>query len=230
VAYIPDFEPLADALKRVLAATNVKEEEAKHDICHAVADRKIAVRVRIAASDLSFRGRTFARGNVDVPRHLIPDDLDWVQSRPLQPWSIGPEPGQHYFWYGGWADRVIDLIELSTADVANILCGAGIDDSTKTERPTPAMPAPAQNDARDAPLNFILKNPGPRAKKAQAAFEALTDKYPNGVPTSLETHDAVKTVNAWVKKKANLNRYRFDEVSSDVVARLLRRKTDPRRD
>ena len=46
MAYVRDFEPLADALKRVLAATSVKEDEAKRDICHAVADKKIAVQVR----------------------------------------------------------------------------------------------------------------------------------------------------------------------------------------
>jgi hypothetical protein len=33
-------------MKRVLAATSVKEDEAKRDICHAVADKKIAVQVR----------------------------------------------------------------------------------------------------------------------------------------------------------------------------------------
>jgi hypothetical protein len=35
-------------------------------------------------------------------------------------------------------------------------------------------------------------------------------------------------VNAWVKSKPS--RYRFKEVSTDVVARLLDRKTDSRRD
>jgi hypothetical protein len=222
VAYVPDFEPLAEALKRVLAASSVKEDEAKRDICHAVADKKIAVQVRVAASDRSVGGHTFKRGNVGVPRHLNPEDFDWLQSRPLKRFSIGPQPGEHYSWIGGWEHRVIDLIELSTADVASVLCDAG-------KSPAPAMPAPGQYDVPRAPSDFItLKKPGPRAKKAQVAFEALTDKYPNGVPTSLETHDAVKTVTAWVARKPNL--YRFKQVSSDVVARLLRHKTDPRRD
>src|SRR5262249_3150409 len=100
VAVVPDFEPLSDTLRRVLATANVREEEAKRDICAAVADGKIALRVRVAASSLSFRGQTFPQENVGVPKRLKPDDFDWVQSRPLKPWWIGPQPGQHYFWDG----------------------------------------------------------------------------------------------------------------------------------
>ena len=123
MAYTPDWEPLADALKRVMA-TGSSEDEAKTDLCRAMTDRKIGVRVRIAASDRGMRGQVFSRGNVGVPPHLGPGDLDWVQSRPLKRWSIGPMPGQHYSWIGGWKDRPIDFIELSTADVAEIFPNA----------------------------------------------------------------------------------------------------------
>ena len=123
MAYTPDWEPLADALKRVMA-TGSTGDEAKTDLCRAMADRKIGVRVRIAASDREMRGGVFSNRNVGVPAHLGPGDLDWVQSRPLKPWSIGPTPGQHYTWVGGWKDRPIDFIELSTADVAEIFPSA----------------------------------------------------------------------------------------------------------
>jgi len=118
VAYTSDWEPLADALKRVMA-TGASEDEAKIDLCRAVADRKIDVRVRIAASD----DRCFSNGNVRVPTHLSPGDLDWVQSRPLAQWSIGPKLVEHYTWFENWKVRPLDLIELSTADVMNVLCG-----------------------------------------------------------------------------------------------------------
>jgi len=103
-------------LKRVIAP-GVAEDEAKTDVCRAMADGKIAVRVRVATSNHGTGGGVYSGGNVGVPPHLGPSDLDWVQSRPLKPWSIGPMPGQHYVWTDGWQDRPIDLIELSTADV-----------------------------------------------------------------------------------------------------------------
>jgi hypothetical protein len=123
VAYIPDWEPLADALQRVMA-TGASEDESKTDLCRAVADRKVDVRVRIAASDFAMGGRIFSKGNVSVPLHLDPRDFDWAQSRPLAQWRIGPRPGEHYVWISGWEGRPVDLIELSTADVMRIFCGA----------------------------------------------------------------------------------------------------------
>jgi hypothetical protein len=103
--------------------TGASEDEAKMDLCRAMADRKIDIRVMIASSEGGMGGQVFADGNVSVPTHLRPGDLDWVRSRPLAPWSIGPRPGEHYEWIGGWKNRSLDLIELSTADVIEILCG-----------------------------------------------------------------------------------------------------------
>src|SRR5262245_61204215 len=96
--------------------TGTSEEEAKTDLCRAVADRKIDVRV-------SIRDDVFSNGNVRVLPHLRPEDLDWTQARPLGPWSIGPKLGQHYLW--DQQKRSLDLIELSTSDVMKVLCGAG---------------------------------------------------------------------------------------------------------
>jgi hypothetical protein len=120
MAYIPDWVPLAEALQRVIAA-GVSEGEAKIDLCRALADRKIDVRIRIAAT-----GKVFSDGNVGVPPHLSASDLDWVNSRPLAQWSIGPRPGEHYVWLDGWKNHPLDLIELSTVDVAGVL-GGGAD-------------------------------------------------------------------------------------------------------
>jgi hypothetical protein len=124
LAYTPDWEPLADALKRVVA-TGLSEAEAKTDLCHAVGDRKIGVRVRIAPNASTKRGAFFTGRNVGVPPRLVPNDFDWVHSRPLAKWQIGPMPGQHYSWIGGWQNEPLDLIELSAADVAEILCRVG---------------------------------------------------------------------------------------------------------
>ena len=120
--YVPDWQPLAAALERVMA-TGATEDNAKLDICRAVADQKIDVRVRIAASEYDLGGRSFSDGNVGVPLRLNPRDFDWVRSRPLSRWSIGPMLGEHYTWTSGWSEQSLDLIELSTRDVRRILCG-----------------------------------------------------------------------------------------------------------
>jgi hypothetical protein len=102
-------------------ATGVSEDEAKLDLCRAMADGKINVQVRIAQNDDRFRGQVFSGPNVGVPHHLSPDDFDWSRSCPLKPWSIGPVGPQHYslVWWR-WQNQPIDLIELATADVQDI--------------------------------------------------------------------------------------------------------------
>jgi hypothetical protein len=122
MVYTSDWEPLADALRRVMA-TSPSEAEAKIDLCRAVADRKINVRVKIAASDRDRPGQVFSDGNVGVPAHLKPDDLNWAKSCPFAQWAIGPTPPENYTWIGGWKNRPLALIEVSTADVIAILCG-----------------------------------------------------------------------------------------------------------
>jgi hypothetical protein len=118
MGYTPDWLPLAEALQRVIAM-GVREEGAKIDLCRAVADRKIGVRVRIAAT-----GKIFSDGNVGIPPHLNAGDLDWTTSRPLKQWSIGPRIGEHYVWLDGWTNYTLDLIELSTVDLTDVLSSA----------------------------------------------------------------------------------------------------------
>jgi hypothetical protein len=161
VAYTPDWEPLADALKRVMA-TGVSEDEAKTDLCRAVADRKIDVRVSIAASDYGMRGRVFSDGNVRVPPHLRPGDLDWARSRPFGQWPIGPRRGEHYAWIGGWENRPLDLIELSTADVVEMLCGEGDEE----------IVLPAETAAIKALALHLKSNPQVTRAEAEARCRA----------------------------------------------------------
>jgi hypothetical protein len=113
--YIPDWEPLSAAVNRIMAS-GVEESEAKADLCNAIADQKISVRVTRA------RGKgVYSGGNVRPPVHLEPDDMDWDNSRPNAYWSIGPMLGQ-YGWLDDWEEKQIGRVEVSTADVLDTLC------------------------------------------------------------------------------------------------------------
>jgi hypothetical protein len=166
VAYTPDWEPLADALKRVIAA-GTSEGEGKIDLCRAVADRKIAIRVRIAANDY-MKGKVFKRRNIGVPPHLNPDDFDWTHSQPLNPWPIGPAPEQAYSWFEDWKPRPLDLIELWTADVIEVLCG--------TQSGTVSLATAGVETAATKALATHLKS-NPQLSRADAAEWCKTSGY-----------------------------------------------------
>jgi hypothetical protein len=112
--YIPDWERLDAAIKRMMVC-GFNRDEAREDLCHAIADSKVQVRVA-----LSNPRRIFSGGNVRSPVHLKPADIDWNHSRPTAPWWCGPMPGQHQNWDGGKED--VKLVEVSTADVIDLFC------------------------------------------------------------------------------------------------------------
>jgi hypothetical protein len=137
------------ATRRCVMAPGASEDEYKLDLCRAVADGKIRVRVRIAGGG----DRVFSSGNVGVPRHLGPSDFDWAQSRPVARWYIGPKPGQHYYWNGG--QETLDLIELSTSDVKSLFgCGSECTNNNPQKKPTPTA---AQESAAIKALASHLK-------------------------------------------------------------------------
>jgi hypothetical protein len=124
VAYTPDWEPLRAALKRVVAA-GIDQDQAQLDICGALADQKIAIRVTIDPADHDYGNSPIYRGNVEVPPHLSPQDFDWAHSRPWREWQVGPNPSapaERYFSLASWKPRTIMLIELRTGDVSMLLC------------------------------------------------------------------------------------------------------------
>ena len=75
VPYVPDWERLPDAVKRVMA-TGVKEDQAKQAICKAIANRRIKVRFLVASEEgcSSFGeqvvGTVRGDGEIEIPSHL----------------------------------------------------------------------------------------------------------------------------------------------------------------
>lgn len=175
MAYVPDWLPLPEALQRVMTM-GFGEGQAKTELCQAVADRKIDVRVRIAGTD-----KVFSDGNVGVPPHLGASDLDWVKSRPLAQWSIGPRLGEHYAWLEGWKNHPLDLIELSKVDIVEVL--GDIEDEENT------VPAVMYQPQRRKALNRRLA-------------EELKVLYPDGRPAK-----AVETIRRELKARPTVGNF-----------------------
>ena len=155
--YTPDWEPLADALRRVIA-TGVGDTEARTDLCRAVADRKIRVQVTIAASEGRLADAVFSGQRVLVPARLNPNDFDWEQSHPHRPWTVGGSvvgPELYYDPYRTWERRQIGLIELATADVQRLFGSS------------PAKPK--RQAAAETPAQKIRLDPNNLRPKRQAA-------------------------------------------------------------
>jgi hypothetical protein len=203
VAYTPDWEPLAHALKRIMK-TGASEDEAKIDLCRAVADRKIDVRVRIAANDYGRQGQFFSDHNVGVPPHLSPNDVDWTQSRPLGQWPIGPKLGEHYTSIQGWEKRPLDLIEVSTADVIAVLCSTA-GHSSDNEPAVRATKEQRRVKSR------------PQLERARNAIMAL---YPNGVPGQAEEPNTMLCR----RVGDELKRRNLSNVSDDTILRAAGRR------
>jgi hypothetical protein len=86
---LPKWERLSEALQRV-TGTGVTEKKAKRDICEAIADRKIRLRLYFTWRPTSEtfptrRGQPTSKvhclTNEEIPSVLRPGDFDWRRSR-----------------------------------------------------------------------------------------------------------------------------------------------------
>ena len=79
----PEWTQLPDVLAR-FTAVGIDAAQAKQSLCHAIAQRRIKVRCRVA--DILLSG-----DEVEIPTDLASDDLDWPQSRPVKPWRCAKD-------------------------------------------------------------------------------------------------------------------------------------------
>jgi hypothetical protein len=151
-------------------ATGVIEDEAKIDLCRAVADGNIRVRLKVDASASHIGGRVLFGDNIGVPSHLTPGDFDWVKSRPRNPWQVGPNRSQHYtmVWWS-WQPQPIELIELATADVQDIF---------GSRKPLTKRSATGRDEkmARRTLRDLLVKN---KDITSEEAFRQCLEKHPD---------------------------------------------------
>jgi hypothetical protein len=178
--YLPDWLPLAEA-RRLVESCGLSKDEAELDICRAMADQKILVRVRrIQGSGPYFRLR--------VPNRLSPQDFDWERSVTITPWPEDMHVALARLRYAPPARQVTLSIELSTQHVVRVLCGgrypsqSANDDSNRA----PSESAPREEDlatsvetppseVSSAPRRATLKSSRKR-KRAALALDRIADK------------------------------------------------------
>src|SRR5262245_19297840 len=88
--YPPGWERLSDAATRVMTAAGIANDEARSNICQAIADGTVKIRGKLGRHTTKpFRSTTVLEGkDFEIPTKIKPDDLDWEGSRPLNPWRI----------------------------------------------------------------------------------------------------------------------------------------------
>jgi hypothetical protein len=162
MAYIPRWERLPNALRRVMVAVRLSQDEAQVDICRALADGAIRIRGKLQrhttrplrASNTVLDGKYF-----QIPTEVKSEDLDWDTSRPVKPWMV--QRGS--FKPSGYWE--LEWIELCRIDVTNVLCIAGNRGESSQHAPTRA--------------GATRRRTRPTLERAQSAIREL---YPHGVP------------------------------------------------
>jgi hypothetical protein len=169
----------------------LSKKQALHDLCCAIADGKIAIRLILAAD----RARGLPRKELsfpqfETPSHLLPKDIDWRRSRPSPNSQISTGPSQrlgqpvscyiqqNYSLMG----RTVDLIEVRVPDVIKVFCN--------TESQPEAKP-PATKPAASPAL--LAGN----AAKFDAAVQAMKALWPNGIPAGLGAKDRNRRISDW---------------------------------
>src|SRR5262245_2823796 len=160
MTYIPKWERLSDAVARVMAATGRSKDDAKTDICKAIGERAVEIRAKLAkhTTRAMRSSKVLAGSDFEIPPEIKPKDFDWEGSRPVKPWFVRRGIAQ---LAGYWQ---LDWIELSRADVTNLLC-SGVTQGQSSQ--------PAARSIR------AKSRSRPTHERAERAIKEL---YPQGVP------------------------------------------------
>jgi hypothetical protein len=202
MGFVPEWERLADALKRVMSA-GLSKIDAQRDLCRAIADQKIKIKYMIGKEEIG--GKKTPRGEgiaghmnwrMDViPAQLTPHDFDWSKSRPKEPWQV---PNNPVLWD-------LDWIELFSADVTRFLVAGEDRDLQSADTRTETCPKPPHARRK------------PTFERAQAAIKEI---YPDGIP------DQATEPNVLLCRKVSekLDKSNLPHVSNDTILRAAGRR------
>jgi hypothetical protein len=194
--YVSDWEQLSAAVNRVMTSTRISTEEARADICSAIADRKINVRGKLekTVNGLWHCSDVLMGKDFQIPERINPEEINWEQSRPVKPWVVRPDsirkPG---LWCLEW-------LEVSTSDITRVLC------RTATGEP-----------AAHTSVTTVRSRSRPARERAKWALNEL---YPDSVPKQA----VVPNWELCRKVSEKLRESRLLDVKDDTILRAAGRR------
>ena len=155
---------LSEAVTRVIEASAVTQDEVQINITRAIAGRTIKIQCKLGKR----MGSDFGPGPVlegkdfHLPERLNPEDFDWADSRPKNPWAVRRESFRPAgLWFLEW-------IELPGDDVMKLSCAT--QNRGKLAKPASSKPGPK---SRTQP-------------KFERASRAIRQLWPSRLPSQVE--------------------------------------------
>jgi hypothetical protein len=225
---VPEWERLADALKRVVA-TGLTETQAKIAICSAISDRSITVQLFLGnferaniflqegwesevppsrtpeSFDMWRRAQTGLPPRprtLMIPSHIAPEDFDWQGSRPLKPWRDPQGSFSFFDWHG-------DRLELCSADVTRVLIASK------------SAPQSVTITRTESKSRLAVERVQPARERAKKAVDAI---YGSNIPDQANEPNTMLCKNVGAKLK-ELN---LPDVSDETILRAAGRRKDKR--
>jgi hypothetical protein len=219
----PVWKRLGDALAP-LTAIGIDEAQSKRNICRAIADHRIKIRLCVARKKgiNSFGKRSaFAAprsDEIEIPKKLEPNDFDWQQSRPLKPWQVA---GKSQSARAGsrqieWIEVLVESGDEATVcfDSTNVkvpphLTSANFDWensrplSTWPVRPRGGRPDEWRSVARPA---ILIELSVSDVRKVLCVGEQPNKSPEQPSPTTKQETDAIKALAAHLEKNRDLKR------------------------
>jgi hypothetical protein len=196
--YVPKWQRLSDALAR-LVTTGVTEEQAKLDLCHAIADKKIKIRFLITSvwaegrrgGKIGMYEEAVDSSNVNIPPHLCLEDFDWQKSIPVgvRDWrKLAPDGSLHF--------EIVTGMEVFRSDVEKVLCR---DHEQAAEIKKPQRGRPATYNwigVKERLADYVAKH-GPvqtSGELLQNCADFASELHPGGsTPDDKTIREAIKT-------------------------------------
>jgi hypothetical protein len=168
------------------------EAEAQSDLCHAICDRAVKVRLHLgknATTGMKAYGTVVNGEDVEIPTQLSAGDMDWNNSRPLKPWPLRRERMPHLTFRGGcyWH---IERMEVSGNDVTRLL-GAAQGAHEQTARKGTQRVRGGSSPARE-PTAESARRRGAKPKKFERVREAMRSDIQQGRRSGAELGDMLE--------------------------------------